>query len=119
VWILRTPELPPLFVFEWHDGARCAGAGWAKFFGRDDAPNQPSLSLRDLRAAQADCRACPQLRDCFIHSLTHDGKGESHGIWGGLSGRQRKPLLKELEKLAPADRPAAIRRMTEEWLGTL
>lgn len=106
-------------VFDWHEDASCAGAGWEAFFGKDDADNQPSLSLADLRNAQRACRECPVLRDCFTHSLTHGGKGESHGIWGGMSGRQRKPLLKELEKLAPGDRPATVRRMTEEWLGTL
>lgn len=106
-------------VFDWHEGAACAGAGWEAFFGKDDAISEPSFSLRDLRNAQRACRPCPQLRECFVHSLTHEGKGESHGVWGGMSGRQRKPILKALADMEPAEKLAAVRRVTEEWLGTL
>lgn len=124
----RLAELPaprPIFTerampgFDWHERARCAGTGLESYFGKDDAKNQPSLSLRDLRRAQTVCRDCPALRDCFVHSLTHAGKGESHGIWGGMSGRQRKPILKALEKLPPLERHRFVRRVTEEWLATL
>lgn len=106
-------------VFEWQEGALCHEAGWEAFFGRDDAASEPSFSLRDLQRAQALCRPCPALRDCFIHSLSFEGRGESHGVWGGLSGRQRKPILKALSLLPPAARRAAVRRVTEEWLATL
>ena len=100
-------------ILEWQERADCRGMGWPQFFGKDDAVQQPSLPLRQLRETQAICASCQALRDCFTWSLR---KGETHGIWGGMSGRQRKPILEKLKAFAPVDREHVIDEIADAWL---
>ena len=44
------------------------------------------------RRAVAICRHCPVVRECGADAL--DNQVE-HGIWGGMTERQRRALLKE------------------------
>jgi len=37
--------------------------------------------------AKEVCRGCPVRADCLQHALAY---GEKHGIWGGLSEKQRR-----------------------------
>lgn len=41
--------------------------------------------------AKTLCFACPDRVACLDYALAH---GESHGIWGGLTGRERRRLLR-------------------------
>ncbi len=44
----------------------------------------------DYTAAQAICARCPVIEACLDWALTH---GETdHGVWGGLTPRQRRSL---------------------------
>jgi WhiB family redox-sensing transcriptional regulator len=41
------------------------------------------------RTAKAVCEVCPVRAECLSYAVEHD---ERHGIWGGLSERERRPL---------------------------
>lgn len=41
------------------------------------------------RHALAVCRSCPVVRECLDHAMRND---EEHGIWGGMSPRQRRAI---------------------------
>jgi WhiB family redox-sensing transcriptional regulator len=50
-----------------------------------------SSSYAQIPRAVAVCERCPFRRPCLAYALTHD----VHGIWGGLTGEQRKELRRE------------------------
>jgi WhiB family redox-sensing transcriptional regulator len=63
----------------WADRGRCVGLDPELFFpvrGEDD------------RTAKEVCRDCPVRPECREHGIRH----EIHGIWGGLSGRERRAI---------------------------
>lgn len=41
----------------------------------------------NVKAAKATCRACDVTAECLAYAITHR---ERHGIWGGLTERQRR-----------------------------
>jgi WhiB family redox-sensing transcriptional regulator len=43
------------------------------------------------RAAKAVCGACPVRTECLTYALE---SGERFGVWGGMSERERRRLLK-------------------------
>ena len=64
----------------WHAEAACSGAGADVFFlplGGDPGP------------AKALCAACPVAAECL-----EAGAEEGHGIWGGLSAKARRKLIR-------------------------
>lgn len=44
------------------------------------------------RAAKAVCWACPVREACLEYAVTN---GERYGIWGGMSERQRRELVRD------------------------
>jgi WhiB family transcriptional regulator, redox-sensing transcriptional regulator len=64
----------------WHDRAACRGMGPQLFF--------PSRG-EDVRPAKEMCATCPVADECLAFSTT-PGAGQAHGIWGGLSSRERR-----------------------------
>lgn len=42
-----------------------------------------------VAAAKAVCHGCPVIQQCLTHALDTN---EKHGVWGGLSERQRREL---------------------------
>ena len=75
----------------WAEQALCAKADPDIWFPADEED-------QELAAAAAGvCARCPVRPDCLAHALAI---GERHGIWGGLTGRQRLGLLAEQEKAA-------------------
>lgn len=88
----------------WLDDAACKGAT-AIFFAEGQGHN--------LRAARAICAECPVIAEC-----RQAGLHERHGIWGGLSPRQRRRLRRGLSdgrSHAPRVRAEAERLLTEGW----
>ena len=75
----------------WQALARCRGAGQHYFFAPDR--EQDRARVERERAAKSICAGCPVRSTCLGHALTAH---ESHGIWGGLSERDRKDLLTTL-----------------------
>jgi Transcription factor WhiB len=64
---------------------------------RGAGPNSPRDELGHLAgseaAAKALCRTCPVRACCLAAALI---RPELHGIWGGLTERERRPLRREL-----------------------
>lgn len=70
--------------YAWVSKARCASA-------------DPGLFVRG--AAQKDaakiCRGCPVIAECAADALDHRVE---YGVWGGMTERQRRALLKPGER---------------------
>ena len=68
---------------KWADDALCA-------------TTHPDLFSGEIResttAAKRICAACPVRTKCLEHALRNR---EHHGVWGGLSARQRRTLLEK------------------------
>lgn len=91
----------------WQDQAACRGRGPTWWFPeRGDSVDD----------AIAICQGCPVRVECLTAQLAAapPGAGTDQGIWGGLSGRQRRLLrhLPPAEMIAQADalRATAARR---------
>ncbi len=65
-------------ILPWQDSAACIGADTAIFFPESGDPVGP---------AKAICRACPVREQCLTDALN---RGETHGVWGGLSAKERR-----------------------------
>lgn len=74
----------------WADQALCAQADPDTWF-----PDEQDR--KTAAAAIAICARCPVRAECLAHALAI---GERHGIWGGLTARQRRALLARQEKAA-------------------
>ncbi|WP_431195959.1 WhiB family transcriptional regulator [Mycobacterium camsae] len=68
--------------FDWHSRALCRSADAELLFA----------SGAQQRQATSICRNCPVKRECAADAL--DNKVE-FGIWGGLTERQRRTLLRK------------------------
>jgi WhiB family redox-sensing transcriptional regulator len=66
----------------WVSNARC----------RDSDPDELFVRGAAQRRAAAMCRHCPVMQECGAEAL--DNKVE-YGIWGGMTERQRRALLKD------------------------
>jgi len=70
----------------------------------------------DLEPARAVCRCCPVQLCCAMDAVV---RGDDHGIWGNLSGRQRRkarslylngtPLLMSIAQVAERGRSCGDR----------
>ena len=85
------------FTADWEDKALCRTADADIFF----APG----GTQEHRA-KAVCRSCPVRFDCLAYALKHRVE---HGVWGGLTDRERRRVLNR----ASAERwdPAAAMRV--------
>jgi len=80
---LDLPILPPSAP-GWHEQAACRGHGAASFYpGRTVLTHDAYVEGRRL------CASCPVQPEC-----REAGMGEHHGMWGGLSPKQREALKK-------------------------
>ena len=78
----------------WREQAACKGLPVNMFY-----PERGE----DSRDAKTVCDACPVLDDCLADAMRHH---EHHGIWGGLSERERRyvntgHLVRQPAKLKP------------------
>jgi len=64
----------------WMDDANCRGFDVDKFF---------PVSGEDTRTIKAICRACDVQAECLAYAINNH---EIHGIWGGLSERERRRI---------------------------
>jgi hypothetical protein len=68
---------------DWRQHAACRDLDTAIFYpGRGE----------DTTAAKAICAGCPARAECLDYALANR---EVDGIWGGLSGRERRGLRRE------------------------
>lgn len=70
-------------TLRWQDSAACIGADAAIFFPESGDPVGP---------AKAICRACPVREQCLADALE---RGEVHGVWGGLSAKERRKYRRQ------------------------
>ena len=70
----------------WMETAPCKGAG-AVFYG--PLGNGSGGDPRWAREAKAICATCPHRIRCLEYALDNN---EDHGIWGGLSVRERRSI---------------------------
>jgi WhiB family redox-sensing transcriptional regulator len=67
--------------FSWQDFARCGETDPEVFFPEKGC---------SPKEAKLICRSCEVRAECLEYALQH---GERFGVWGGLTERERRPLL--------------------------
>lgn len=88
-------------ILPWQDSAACIGADTAIFFPESGDPVGPAKAL---------CRACPVREQCLADALE---RGEVHGVWGGLSAKERRKYRRQHGLLRkPGGRPQPINHGT-------
>lgn len=75
---------------QWRQYARCLGVDPDLFY-------PPSDSEDASDAAKAVCMVCPVREPCLEHAIT---AREREGVWGGLSERERRRLLRRRRQSA-------------------
>lgn len=85
---------------EWRRRAKCHGADTELFY----PPRDKRLYKKIADQSKAICNGkdsravCPVRVDCLLYALR---RGEEHGIWGGMSHRERNALLRKWRKRYP------------------
>ena len=89
----RTPAPPVPALAGWRYRAACRGTDLSVFFpGRAEPARQV-------------CAGCPVRQPCLDYALSH---AITHGIWGGLTERDRRPLRVHHTAAVRRDRDQAI-----------
>jgi WhiB family redox-sensing transcriptional regulator len=73
----------------WRQQAACRGVDPDIFY--------PVSDDDEALEAKAICSQCPVRELCLEHALTYR---EKHGVWGGLTERERRRLLRQRRKSA-------------------
>ena len=76
----RIPALPAPALAGWRYRAACRGTDLSVFFPGRGESAEPARQI---------CASCPVWQPCLDYALSH---GITHGIWGGLTERDRRPL---------------------------
>jgi WhiB family redox-sensing transcriptional regulator len=92
----RTLAAPARFAARWRERAACRGADLNLFF--------PELGESAGPARQV-CATCPVRQPCLDYALSN---GIAHGIWAGLTERERRALQSRWVRVARRDRDRAI-----------
>lgn len=74
----------------WQDRGACKGPCQAIFFPPPRLERRTDRRHREARAKEI-CRACAVQDQCLAYALDIS---EQHGIWGGLTARERRALKK-------------------------
>jgi hypothetical protein len=91
-----TPALPPPAPAGWQYRAACRGTDLSVFFPGRGESAEPARQI---------CAACPVRQPCLDYALSHT---ITHGIWGGLTERDRRPLRVHHTAAARQQRDEAI-----------
>ncbi len=77
-------------ALSWRERGRCLGLDPEIFYPPEDdeAAAEP---------AKAICAVCPVREACLEHALT---RREKIGVWGGLTERERRRLIRQRRRLA-------------------
>ncbi|MEV5629145.1 WhiB family transcriptional regulator [Micromonospora tulbaghiae] len=79
-----TARLPNLgAVPDWHEDGLCRQVDADLFFPEKGQSAAPAKQI---------CRACPVRAECRTWALD---RNEQHGVWGGLSEKDRRELRRE------------------------
>jgi WhiB family redox-sensing transcriptional regulator len=82
----------------WRADARCAGEDTEQFFPpRDKTKYKPIAAQAKVHCFGANGKTpCPVRLECLWYAVDTD---EVHGIWGGMSHRERNALVRKWRKL--------------------
>lgn len=78
-----------LQVDQWQQKAACRGPQAEVFFPPPSFERKNDKRERELRAKEI-CRTCAVRKACLEYAISIK---EQHGIWGGLSEAERRPML--------------------------
>jgi WhiB family redox-sensing transcriptional regulator len=76
----------------WRDHAECRGIDPGIFHPDDEDETEESAE-----AAKAVCALCPVREPCLEHAIA---VREKHGVWGGLTARERRRLIRRRRRSA-------------------
>jgi hypothetical protein len=77
----------------WMRNAACQGQGFDPWFPADEVGE-------DADAARRVCSGCRVRAECLDYAIV---AGIRHGLWGGLSAKERAALVRQHGKQATAD----------------
>ena len=77
---------PLLDVYEWQDKGACSHEAAMLFFEPERSHRARGKEREAL--AKGICQRCPVMALCRAHGLAV----EDHGIWGGLTAREREAM---------------------------
>lgn len=77
----RAPEQGVRWLDGWPARGRCAGSD----------PDALFVQGKEQRSAKIVCKGCPVVAECLADAL--DNRTE-FGVWGGMTERERRALLK-------------------------
>ena len=87
---------PARFAARWRERAACRGTDLDVFFPERGQSAGPARQV---------CTACPVRQPCLEYALSNR---ITDGIWGGLTGRERRPLQSDCVQAARRDRDRAM-----------
>jgi WhiB family transcriptional regulator, redox-sensing transcriptional regulator len=90
------PALPAPALAGWRYRAACRGTDLNVFFPGRGESAEPARQI---------CAGCPVRQPCLDYALS---QGITHGIWGGLTERDRRPLRVHHTAAARQQRDEAI-----------
>ena len=90
IGLLRRPEEVSPLAQPWRARGNCRGIDPEIFYPDDDDD-----AMAD--AAKAICEGCCVRQACLEFALT---QREKHGVWGGLTERERRRILRQRRKSA-------------------
>jgi WhiB family redox-sensing transcriptional regulator len=96
---MSIPSIFNIQNFEWMDKANCKDAENPDVFF---PPREKALYKQIADEAKEFCfgkngnNPCPVRLNCLIFAINED---EEHGIWGGLSHRERNALVRKWQRL--------------------
>jgi WhiB family redox-sensing transcriptional regulator len=73
----------------WQDEAACQYTDPDAFFPEKGEAN---------KQAKAVCAGCPVRAECLAYALEHSATVGRFGVWGGLSERERRRLLRTVQR---------------------
>ena len=92
----RTLAAPARFAARWRELAACRGADLVVFFPGRGESAEPARQV---------CAACPVRQPCLDYAITNR---ITHGIWGGLTERERRVLQSRWVRASRRERDEAI-----------
>jgi WhiB family transcriptional regulator, redox-sensing transcriptional regulator len=92
----RNLPSPARFAARWRELAACRGADLGLFFPERGESAGPARQV---------CAACPVRQPCLDYAITNR---ITHGIWGGLTERERRALRSRWVRASRRERDRAV-----------
>ena len=89
---------------EWRQHAACKGKGPDLFFPHEELENGEIRYLNPTPEARALCAACPVAEECAQYAVDTN---QTHGLWGGLTVRQRRLITPRRSNAGAPRKPIA------------